>query len=129
METTGLRLTETEAAYFAGFIDGEGSLGHYADTPRVAVSNTYLPVMKELQAAFGGTWHLRDAKTDRSRTCYAWVAYGDNARQCCLALLPFLREKRRQAQILLDLGHFPKGSAQREALLSELNTLKRVDHE
>lgn len=124
-----LRLTDTEAAYFAGFIDGEGSFGHYTASPRVAVSNTHLPVMKELQRIFGGTWSLRDDKTDRHRTCYSWVAYGDNARNLCRALLLHLREKQRQAQILLDLEHFPAGSAQRDALMAELNTLKRVDHE
>lgn len=124
-----LKLTDTEAAYFAGFIDGEGSFGHYNDTPRVAVSNTHLPVMKDLQRVFRGTWHLRDTKTDRHRTCYAWVVYGDNARALCRTLLPHLREKQRQAQILLDIEHYPKGSAQREGLLLELNTLKRVDHE
>lgn len=125
MDATGL--TPTELAYFAGFVDGEGCFGYYT-TPRVAVTNTYLPVLKELQAAFGGTWSLRGNRSpDVHRTCYAWVITGGHALNAVALLLPYLREKRPQAQLLLDIPAYPAHSAMRKALMQRLSELKRVD--
>lgn len=125
METTGL--TPTELAYFAGFVDGEGCFGYYT-TPRLAVVNTYLPVLKELQTAFGGTWSMRGNRSPTvHRTCYAWAVTGGNALRAVEELLPYLREKRAQAQLLLAIPAYPAHSAMRKALLNRLSELKRVD--
>lgn len=43
-------------------------------------------------------------------------------------VLPFLIEKRRQAELLLTIGEFPPGSSQRDLMLRELAQLKRVDY-
>lgn len=121
------QLTSEALAYFAGFIDGEGSFGYYT-TPRLAITNTYLPVLKELQAAFGGTWAMRGNRSPEvHRTCYAWTVSGGTALKAIEALLPYLREKQAQAQILLDIQSYPAQSAMRKALLRRLSELKRVD--
>lgn len=43
-------------------------------------------------------------------------------------IMPFLIEKRRQAQLLLLIPNFPPRSAQRESIMRELKALKRIDY-
>lgn len=125
LDTTGL--TPTELAYFAGFLDGEGCFAYYG-SPRLTAVNTYLPVLKELQVAFGGTWMMRATrKSTDHRTCYSWSVHGDTAVKTISALLPYLREKRGQAQLVLEIPQYPARSAMRTALVAELSKLKRID--
>src|SRR5438270_13689339 len=55
-ESTARRMSEVEAAWLAGFFDGEGSLSHYRGGKdgkylswRICIANTYLPSLERCQ--------------------------------------------------------------------------------
>lgn len=121
-------LTPTKLAYYAGFLDGEGSFGYYDNRIRVCAVNTYLPIIRELASAFGGSWRMRKSDRENTRVTYEWQAYGDAAREACVLLYPHLVEKQRQAGLLLEIGRYPKGSARVVALERELKKLKRIQY-
>lgn len=126
METPGPTLTKEQLAYFAGFLDGEGSFD-FLRTPRVRVTNTYLPVIKELKHTFGGSWFKRGHRA-RSRVCYEWVVCGSKALNLVHQVLPYLKEKGHQARILCMFREYPPKSEQRILLLRSLSQLKRVEY-
>ncbi len=69
----------------------------------------------------------RDKSQKAVRTCYEWAVYGEAARICIKMVLPFLWEKREQAQLLLDIYRYPAQSRRREKLLRVLSDLKHID--
>lgn len=122
-------LSETQRAYWAGFLDGEGCFRiNNGSTAEVSVSNTFSAALHELQAAFGGHVAKKLPRLNR-RPCFQWRVQGEEARECVLDVEPYLFEKRRQAAILLIFSSYPKHSAMRTSLLKELSALKRVEHE
>ena len=84
-------------SYFAGFMDGEGTfyIGKPPKYPiRVSCSNTYKPVLEEMQKYFGGTLRSDKKMKSHHQQCYTWVVASQEAVSFILAILPFLREKR-----------------------------------
>jgi hypothetical protein len=132
-------MKKTTFAYIAGIMDGEGHFTiartkrpgskegstslHY--TAMLGVTNTYLPLIKHLIKALGGTYYIsRDNGKDK--TLYKWVVNNNKSREkVLLAVLPYLFEKRNQAKLLL---HFVRldgvaNPALREAIFREMQTL------
>jgi len=92
----------------------------------VSVSNTFPWTLHALAEQFGGSVRVVSSRNPRARRHYQWTVCGDQARAVCRATLPLLREKRRQAEILLLAHRYPARSAMRAALLRELKHLKRI---
>lgn len=106
------QLTDLELAYMAGFVDGEGCVSVATRlkiymTPTVQVSNTNQAVLQWFLAAFGGEIDVRRDHRPTRKQCNTWRVAGDKARRVLRALLPFLRVKKRQAE--LALSYSPKG--------------------
>jgi len=125
-DSTGLTLIDL--AYYAGFLDGEGYFGWTETTCRVAVTNTYLDALIRLFLAFGGMIYKFKDKKPGYRQRYQWQIYADSAEAAANKLMPYLHEKRRQAQIMLRVRDYPKGSRQRTYLLNKLKELKHKEH-
>lgn len=126
----GLTPTNYEVwiGYVAGYLDGEGCFG--TDSKGrifVSVSNTYPKTLLDLKAAFGGSVAKKSDQV-RNRTAWYWRVHGDNALAVCSHVVPFLKEKREQAMILMDIYSFPARSAMRAGLVSRLKELKRIDY-
>lgn len=103
-------------AYAAGFIDGEGSIGIARANPRkgwhsrgttpryeahVTVVNTVREPMEWLYQEFGG--HLRNKKPGKEgwKPQYCWVISNRRAVSVLRELLPYLKVKRSQADLLI----------------------------
>jgi hypothetical protein len=114
-------------AYLAGFVDGEGCM-RWESTPIIEIRNTYPYTLVEIYKTFGGRIRVRPATRPRERTTWVWSVCGEAARCCLAAVMPFLGEKRRQAEALLQISEFPPRSSQRLRLIDELCRLKRVDY-
>lgn len=105
------RPSREELIYLAGFLDGEGCIGHARDPHlrrkrkfynRVVVCNQCDPrPLRRLAAAFGGEVFVRDKAVGNHRTAWSWYICGDLAAAACRLLLPFLQLKRREARLLL----------------------------
>lgn len=105
-----------EAAYFAGILDGEGSITVRVlkprseqsapnVVPRVAVAMTHRPTLDALAERYGGTVILRSAaeRTTHRRPVFVWEARGHGLAKCLCDVLPYLRIKRTQAEAALAL--------------------------
>jgi hypothetical protein len=129
--TTGLTPTDYEVwiGYVAGYLDGEGCFGADKNGTGVfvSVSNTYPKILLDLRTAFGGLVAQKPTKV-RDRSAWYWRVHGENAIAVCSHVAPFLKEKREQAMILMDLYSFPPRSAMRAGLYSRLAQLKRIDY-
>jgi len=123
----------TDRAWAAGYIDGEGCL----DVPRgirVRVTNTHKPTLDHLQSFFGGSVRPHSARTPQRahRPTWVWTVHGMEASDALEKLLPFLREKEKQARCLLQY-HTIAGirtelaDQARASIRRSLRMLKRVE--
>jgi len=106
-----------QIAYFAGIIDGEGSLyiGNFSKNPKTGkpyyqtcmqVTNTDEPLIDWLVTVFGGLKNIRTKKQhsfNSRKQAYVWTATGDRLTHLCELILPYLICKKRQCEILLEM--------------------------
>lgn len=106
--------TELDIRYIAGFIDGEGCIsitktkkrmagGADRYFPYLAISNTNLSILQELQALYpvGRKISVRPKISNR-RQCYGIRWDGNELRRFLQDLIPHLREKKLQAILVLE---------------------------
>jgi hypothetical protein len=99
-------MDNVELAYIAGYFDGEGSVGIYKSGGGYSiiaqVTNTYKPMIETLYKEFGG--NIRSRKSYNgvgfvvARQQWSWSASGKNAASFFNQILPYLHEKRIQAE-------------------------------
>ena len=112
------------AAYLAGLIDGEGYLGilqvkkgekskwsslrEFQYIPVMKVCMTDRDIIEWLYKSFGGTFETRQhpEKEWKSKVSYGWTMRKNQVIEIVRLVYPFLRVKKKQAQILL---RFPLG--------------------
>lgn len=98
-------------AYFAGIVDGEGSIGIELLSPckgrkkdyyvcRLTVINTDEQLMKDLVLTFKGSYDQRKLIEGR-KPCFRWHVFGKNLKNALQELYPFLRMKQQQARLVL----------------------------
>lgn len=105
-------LTNEQAAYLAGVIDGEGYLGIVRSAARqytvphfhfkATITNTKREWLGELQSWIGGRLYRVDSAKRRNRQpCYSLNLNGGEARAMLLRVQPFLRLKQRHCDVLM----------------------------
>ena len=104
-------MNETDLAYIAGIIDGEGCLrfsrhDHKINMtpsflPRVDIANTAEIVCRFLQTAFGGSVYTEKKKVGQ-KLCWRWVAQGERAYDLLKLIKPYLMIKKPQANLLIE---------------------------
>ncbi len=105
-------------AYAAGVIDSDGSIGIRLDTYAMRVRRLEAgPVYKErvtlrqiepqavklLHDAFGGSRFITAPRYERSQPLHSWQVVDRMASTFLAAIAPYLRIKRRQAQLCVEL--------------------------
>lgn len=93
---------------------------------RITIGNTYRPFLEHLKDVFGGCLSINGSGTNRQM--HTWSVCGGEAQQVIQLVLPYLREKRPQALVLLESVAYPFRSARREALRRHLKAMKRIEH-
>ena len=125
-------MTSQEAAYLAGFFDGEGCVGAYITNRPASPTNRAARGMRlsvsvaqvdrrpllMLQEAFGGAVVVSDKGNTRKdgfnrRICYVWIVSGPSAQTALRAMLPYLVVKREQAEEALKIVMIPRGARRR----------------
>lgn len=112
--------TETDLAYLAGLIDGEGCIRVKKSKPRndrstptytaaVHVRMVDEPAIAFLSATLGG-WYYKERPHSRGRPLYCWQATGRVADAALRAVRPYLRIKGPQADVALELAVLRAGS-------------------
>ncbi len=136
--------TETELAYLAGILDGEGCLcihhrtnrGRLSHAANISVVNTNARLIRWIQKRFGGGTRLREWNNGKYKDSWTWSLCGGAEITAVLtAILPYLVIKQEQAELILEFctthksrGGVPKLTdeviqrrAQMKARLSVLN--------
>lgn len=100
-------LLATDAAYLAGFIDGEGSIMLYGRRDKVAlklsISNTSKPVLDWVEDITGVGKVMLHRKADhRIRTTWMYQSNSEAAESVIEQILPYLIIKKEQAKLALE---------------------------
>jgi hypothetical protein len=121
--------------YLAGFFDGEGCIqiiqGHCL-TVRADVCQTELSILEEIQCNFGGNLrHLR-RRTPKQSESWRLTWEAKSAIEILEKILPYLRVKRPQAEIVLNewkplVQTRGKGISRGPKALSLENIAKRLE--
>lgn len=114
-------MNPTDAAWAAGFLDGEGCVSVVRCTHKgVAREQVQVLVdaaqvkpepLRKLAVLFGGTVRFNP----RQQGIYTWRVYGRKAGVVLTAVLPYLVGKRRQAELCLELLSLQGGPGQRRS--------------
>jgi hypothetical protein len=103
-------LSDVEAAYIAGIIDGEGTItltrtkGGFR-APIVSISSNDLELLEWVKETIGGGWILiKPPRRATHKIGYAWCIKSRNAVLLCAMIKPYLRiaSKYRRADLLTD---------------------------
>lgn len=103
--------SQEKLAYFAGIIDGDGSIGFIINkkrrrtnvAPRVRVSNTDHKLAEWLGKEIGGYVGCAPAPKAGRKPCYEWIITGErNIGPLLNAILPYLIVKREKAEGILE---------------------------
>ncbi|MGE3487399.1 MAG: hypothetical protein AB7L09_21985 [Nitrospira sp.] len=125
---TPVELRDTEWAYLAGFIDGDGCIS--ANTragwsnyyPRVSISQVEGDYLAQLKQWFGGALRQRIPSGVGSRMIWNLQIPSGGTRVVLNGVLPYLRYKQPQAEIALKITGHP----QAKELYWELRRLKKA---
>jgi hypothetical protein len=110
--------SDTDLAYLAGMLDGEGTLGVYGRYQKsrkeyivvCVVANTDTRVLDWLVATFGGNYSKRKRSSARWKTCYAWsLSDRHKLAELLPAVMPYMKLKVEQAKLVLALPLLKQG--------------------
>lgn len=102
--------------WLAGFIDGEGSLSISRRNPcpksknknpscciSLTITNTKLDILVDIAKRYDGNIVPVKNRTNTNQSpCYRFIAYRKKAHQIIRDVYPYLRVKRKQADVLLQ---------------------------
>ncbi len=128
--------------YFAGIVDGEGSIfvryhiekrtGKKYYTPTIVVAMANLPILRALANRFGGNVNICASPLPGHKQKWDWRTESrKNVERIVSAVHPWLIEKRAQATTMLkyldDIERFGSKSVNHEAVYWELKRLKQQE--
>lgn len=137
-----MKPTVAQAAWAAGFFDGEGTvtiraMRTWSTAPSISVNQVNKDPLHALQALYGGRIHVSKREQGNQRQVHGWELSGAaNVRGALESMLPYLVVKYEQAVVGLQLceriGAPSSGVALtlgeltiRRSLWEELQTLNR----
>jgi len=100
-----IKMKNTQKAYIAGMIDGEGYVGLTRDNkngryrPRVVISNCNLPLLEHIQTIIGGRLHKK-SRSDRQYQGYNLAIR--HFTEWLPQIVPYLVGKKNKAILLLE---------------------------
>jgi len=128
----GRETITSKIAYIAGFFDGEGCVrikeankGENSFYVIAHLTNSYKPVLEEVQELFGGA--LRRQERTPNKTIYNWCVSSAEAVDFLQVISPFLKEKLPQAKFAITF-HAAKGKltgAQKRKWAKRISEMKR----
>lgn len=98
----------------------------YGSTLEVSVSSIYPYTLEVFHQAYGGTLSTRRRSTN-CRQLHEWRIYGKSAEALIEDVLPYLKEKRGQALICLEIRTMAPGPS-RDGLVAQLKSMKRIEY-
>lgn len=109
-----MKWTDTELAYLAGIIDGEGCFyiqrtGGKFHTLRLFVMNTFKPLIDYLYKTYGGFQYSRKKEDSTWKIRHEWFVDRENLDELLPLLRPYLINKKEHLEIAIEFRKtFPK---------------------
>lgn len=128
---------ETDLAYIAGYIDGEGTFSVGKGFIEVQIANTHLPTLDWLRRLFGGSIARQNNRPENYKPAYSLRLRSRKAERLCKDILPYLDQKQEECRLLLrfqaTMVYRGKEVPQeikdiRQNIDTELRRLKRVEY-
>lgn len=123
------KISEIDLSYLAGLFDGEGCVNMGKKTNkgsykiRVCIYNSNNEVMEWLQSIIPGLLYKSKSKT-KSKDIWQWTLGDYKAELFLTAIIPYIRIRKKQAQIALDcLSKKKKGYSDLSEQFFDLKTL------
>jgi hypothetical protein len=112
-----LSVDRNDLAYLAGILDADGSFSIHCQFPRgarkargnptllpmIQIKQVQLEAIALLAEIFGGSIRQVRASSKNGKSLFYWRVESQNAVVVTKALLPFMRLKKRQAELLVEL--------------------------
>ena len=104
--------SETDWAYFAGMIDGEGHVGLYRHRDKkckrgysyrvvLGITNTQIPLLLDLQRRFGGIVHEQGKSGFSDKPVFGLRFSANAMRDILPRVLPYIVLKKKDLEIML----------------------------
>ena len=141
MRQIAINLTDVELAYLAGLIDGEGCLNFYRTSnkscakgytfvARLAISNcdveTLMQIREQLQI---GRVVKKPQQKGNRKPAYNLCFYAREVRHLLPLVMPYLRIKRKQAELVLGFVSRQKWGGTKGGLSQEEHSLRESEHQ
>lgn len=98
----------------------------FGNSLEVSVCSIYPYTLEVFHQAYGGTLSRRRRK-GRHRTVHEWRIYAKRAEALIEDVLPYLKEKRGQALLCLEIRSMAPGPS-RDGLVAQLKSMKRIEY-
>ena len=133
-------LTDVECAYLAGLVDGEGCLNFYRTSnrsctkgytfvARMAISNCHVETLIGLRERIGFGRVVQKPKQPGNRKIgYNLCFDAREVRLLLPAILPYLRIKRKQAELVLGFVNRQKWGGQKGGLSQVEHDMRASEH-
>lgn len=100
------RWLETDLAYFAGLLDGEGCFslrnqGTHIFSCQVNIGNTDLRLLEWVKDRFGGSINAEARKNPKHKPVWRWCSDATTLADMLPAIIPHLIAKRDRAELML----------------------------
>jgi hypothetical protein len=138
-------MIDADLIYAAGIIDGEGNVSLITQAVRdkrktlsyigiVQVEMSDEPTIQFLRDLFGVGYVCTYPRNPKHKQLWRWVAKSASARKVCWDLLPYLRIKQRQAELVITLPVWKQGQgavpaevvATKATMLAEMRSLNQT---
>lgn len=98
--------SQTEIAYLAGIIDGEGCFclhdqGSHKFSCQLQIGNTDLRLLQWIRTTFGGSVNYERRHNPKHKVVWRWLAHQAEIDHILPAIMPFLIVKKNQAELML----------------------------
>lgn len=112
----------------AGYLDGEGCF-MYRTSPTIEIASVFPYTLRLFVESFGGKVKRRNRRDgDLRKTYYHYRIFGEGALDLIRLTLPYLQEKKQQAELVL-LMRKAKCGPEREGLKAQLSAMKQIEYE
>jgi hypothetical protein len=115
-------MKETDKAYLAGFVDGEGSIGidrikskgkvvKYTFKVRVVITNSDFETMKWIKqiTGYGCAYKYKKAYNPKWKQVHRWQVVSKKAKEFIEEIYPYLKIKKNIAKLVISLPTNGKG--------------------
>lgn len=122
--------THDELVWLAGFLDGDGCFTAAEKSGVfIRVAHTHKPTLDFITKTFGGSLHEHNhGRPKHYKQVWRWAICGDEAKDLAINLIPYLREKRPQAELLVDILALRTGRGNRQTAEHKALRNKLVQH-